>query len=84
MGFGIWFLLAKLVIAVQRENLIQHHIQSMSNVYLNETIEQFPDRPALAAEIQAAGFDQVSARGLTFGIVALHEARAGAAPGKEV
>jgi demethylmenaquinone methyltransferase/2-methoxy-6-polyprenyl-1,4-benzoquinol methylase len=52
-------------------------------VYLNETIEQFPDRPALAAEIQAAGFDEVSARGLTFGIVALHEARAAAASGKD-
>ena len=52
-------------------------------VYLNETIEQFPDRLGLAAEIQAAGFDQVSARGLTFGIVALHEARAGVPPGRE-
>jgi hypothetical protein len=53
-------------------------------VYLNETIEQFPNRSELAAEIQAAGFDQVSARGLTFGIVALHEARAGSAPVNEV
>jgi demethylmenaquinone methyltransferase/2-methoxy-6-polyprenyl-1,4-benzoquinol methylase len=53
-------------------------------VYLNETIEQFPDRTALAAEIQAAGFDQVSAQGLTFGIVALHEARASTAPQKVV
>ena len=43
-------------------------------VYLNETIEQFPDRTALAAEIRAAGFSSVSARGMTFGIVALHEA----------
>lgn len=45
-------------------------------VYLNETIEQFPGRPALAAEIQAAGFTRVSATALTFGIVALHEAQA--------
>lgn len=44
-------------------------------VYLNETIEQFPGRPALAEEIRAAGFTEVKARGLTFGIVALHEAR---------
>lgn len=43
-------------------------------VYLNETIEQFPDRAALAEEIRAAGFSNVSARGMTFGIVALHEA----------
>jgi demethylmenaquinone methyltransferase/2-methoxy-6-polyprenyl-1,4-benzoquinol methylase len=43
-------------------------------VYLNETIEQFPDRAALAAEITAAGFSGVTATGLTFGTVALHEA----------
>jgi demethylmenaquinone methyltransferase/2-methoxy-6-polyprenyl-1,4-benzoquinol methylase len=43
-------------------------------VYLNETIEQFPGRAALAAEISAAGFSSVSATGLTFGTVALHEA----------
>lgn len=45
-------------------------------VYLNETIEQFPGRPALVAEIQAAGFTRVSATALTFGIVALHKAQA--------
>ena len=43
-------------------------------VYLNETIEQFPGRAALAEEIRAAGFSHVTARSLTFGIVALHEA----------
>jgi len=43
-------------------------------VYLNETIEQFPGREALAAEIRAAGFSSVSARGMAFGTVALHEA----------
>ncbi len=43
-------------------------------VYLNETIGQFPGRAALAAEISAAGFGQVTARSLTFGTVALHEA----------
>lgn len=43
-------------------------------VYLNETIEQFPGRDALAAEISAAGFSRVTSRGLTFGTVALHEA----------
>ncbi len=43
-------------------------------VYLNESIEAFPDRDALAAEIRAAGFGEVEARGLTFGVVALHAA----------
>jgi demethylmenaquinone methyltransferase/2-methoxy-6-polyprenyl-1,4-benzoquinol methylase len=43
-------------------------------IYLNETIEQFPGRAALADEIRATGFSQVSAGGMTFGIVALHEA----------
>ncbi len=43
-------------------------------VYLNETIEQFPDRAALAAEIRAAGFPEVTARALSGGTVALHEA----------
>ncbi|MEO6873668.1 MAG: class I SAM-dependent methyltransferase [Opitutaceae bacterium] len=43
-------------------------------VYLNETIEQFPGRTALSAEIIAAGFTSVTARGLTFCTVALHEA----------
>lgn len=45
-------------------------------VYLNETIAQFPGRAALAEEIRAAGFSNVTARGMTCGIVALHEARA--------
>jgi demethylmenaquinone methyltransferase/2-methoxy-6-polyprenyl-1,4-benzoquinol methylase len=45
-------------------------------VYLNESIEQFPGRPALAAEIRAAGFTAVSATALLCGIVALHEAAA--------
>jgi demethylmenaquinone methyltransferase / 2-methoxy-6-polyprenyl-1,4-benzoquinol methylase len=43
-------------------------------VYLNETISQFPGRAELAAEISAAGFSDVQADRLTFGIVALHEA----------
>ena len=43
-------------------------------VYLNETIGQFPDRNALASEISAAGFSRVTARSLTLGTVALHEA----------
>ncbi len=43
-------------------------------VYLNETIEQFPGRAALAEEIRAAGFVGVHAHAMTFGIVALHEA----------
>ena len=43
-------------------------------VYLNDTIAQFPNREQLAAEIRAAGFTQVSAKPLTLGTVALHEA----------
>jgi demethylmenaquinone methyltransferase/2-methoxy-6-polyprenyl-1,4-benzoquinol methylase len=42
--------------------------------YLNESIEQFPDRVALANEIRRAGFTGVSATGMSAGIVALHEA----------
>jgi demethylmenaquinone methyltransferase/2-methoxy-6-polyprenyl-1,4-benzoquinol methylase len=42
--------------------------------YLNETIEQFPDRASLAEEIRQAGFASVSATGMSAGIVALHEA----------
>ena len=43
--------------------------------YLNRTIEVFPDRTALAAEISRAGFSEVKSRSMTFGIVALHEAK---------
>ena len=42
--------------------------------YLNETIEQFPDRVELAQEIRSAGFSHVSACGMSACIVALHEA----------
>lgn len=42
--------------------------------YLNETIEQFPGREELANQILAAGFRRVNVQGMTFGIVALHEA----------
>ena len=44
-------------------------------VYLNNTISEFPDRAALAAEIARAGFSEVKARPMTFGVVALHEAK---------
>jgi len=40
--------------------------------YLNATIEKFPARPALEAELRAAGFSAVASRGMTCGIVALH------------
>ncbi|MEY3774129.1 MAG: hypothetical protein RLZZ129_909 [Verrucomicrobiota bacterium] len=43
-------------------------------VYLNESIEAFPGREALSAEILRAGYTAVTATGLTFGTVALHEA----------
>lgn len=43
--------------------------------YLNASIGSFPGRAALSSEILAAGFREVSARALTLGIVALHQAR---------
>ncbi|MDP2137472.1 MAG: bifunctional demethylmenaquinone methyltransferase/2-methoxy-6-polyprenyl-1,4-benzoquinol methylase UbiE [Candidatus Didemnitutus sp.] len=42
--------------------------------YLCGSIEQYPDRDAMCAEIRRAGFKSVRATPLTFGIVALHEA----------
>jgi demethylmenaquinone methyltransferase / 2-methoxy-6-polyprenyl-1,4-benzoquinol methylase len=43
--------------------------------YLNRTIELFPDREALTMEIADSGFSNVNSRAMTFGIVALHEAK---------
>jgi demethylmenaquinone methyltransferase/2-methoxy-6-polyprenyl-1,4-benzoquinol methylase len=43
--------------------------------YLCGSIEQFPDRTAMCAEISRAGFRAVQAAPMTFGIVALHEAQ---------
>lgn len=40
--------------------------------YLNDSIERFPARTALALEMEQAGFTAVRARALTLGIVALH------------
>lgn len=42
--------------------------------YLAGSIEAFPSRPQLAQQVRAAGFEDVSARALTFSIVAIHEA----------
>jgi len=42
--------------------------------YLCGSIEQFPERAGISAEIRKAGFSAVQARPMTFGIVALHEA----------
>jgi demethylmenaquinone methyltransferase/2-methoxy-6-polyprenyl-1,4-benzoquinol methylase len=42
--------------------------------YLCSSIEQFPNRAGLTAELRAAGFLNVTAKSMTFGIVALHEA----------
>ncbi|MBM7806048.1 demethylmenaquinone methyltransferase/2-methoxy-6-polyprenyl-1,4-benzoquinol methylase [Geodermatophilus bullaregiensis] len=44
-------------------------------VYLAESIRAWPDQPALAARIRAAGWADVEWRDLTGGIVALHRAR---------
>ena len=41
-------------------------------VYLAESIRAWPDQPALAARLQAAGWGSVGWRDLTGGIVALH------------
>jgi demethylmenaquinone methyltransferase / 2-methoxy-6-polyprenyl-1,4-benzoquinol methylase len=43
-------------------------------VYLNQSIEKFPDRQALSDEIRAAGFAFVEAKPVMHGMVALHEA----------
>jgi demethylmenaquinone methyltransferase/2-methoxy-6-polyprenyl-1,4-benzoquinol methylase len=40
--------------------------------YLNHTIEEFPGREALSAELARAGFSDIQSRPLTLGIVALH------------
>jgi demethylmenaquinone methyltransferase / 2-methoxy-6-polyprenyl-1,4-benzoquinol methylase len=45
-------------------------------VYLAESIRAWPDQPALAARIAAAGWQAPKWRNLTGGIVALHHARA--------
>ena len=42
--------------------------------YLNETIEEFPNRAALEEEIRAAGFSAVRSCGMTVCTVALHHA----------
>jgi demethylmenaquinone methyltransferase / 2-methoxy-6-polyprenyl-1,4-benzoquinol methylase len=44
-------------------------------IYLAESIRAWPDQPALAARIGAAGWTAVGWRNLTGGIVALHRAR---------
>lgn len=44
--------------------------------YLGGSIQQFPGREQMSAEISKAGFTAVSATPLTFGIVALHQAQA--------
>lgn len=42
--------------------------------YLGDSIEAFPNRNALSAEILAAGFQAVHSTGMTLGVVALHTA----------
>lgn len=42
--------------------------------YLAGTIENFPTKGALAEQLKRAGFETVRATGLTFSIVAVHEA----------
>ena len=44
-------------------------------LYLGTSIAGFPNRVGLCKEIEQAGFSVVSARALTFSIVALHEGR---------
>jgi demethylmenaquinone methyltransferase/2-methoxy-6-polyprenyl-1,4-benzoquinol methylase len=47
-----------------------------SFVYLNDSIRAFPPQVALASELRAAGFKNVSWHNLTFGVVAVHIAGA--------
>ena len=44
--------------------------------YLCGSIERYPDRFAMSEEIRRAGFQEVSAKPMTLGIVALHRATA--------
>ena len=50
-------------------------------VYLAESIRAWPTQPELASQIAAAGWTRPAWRNLSGGIVALHRATAGAAPG---
>lgn len=43
--------------------------------YLAGTIENFPTKEALAEQLKLAGYETVDATGLTFSIVAIHEAK---------
>lgn len=43
--------------------------------YLAGTIEKFPTKEELAGQLKLAGFESVKAIGLTFSIVAIHEAQ---------
>jgi demethylmenaquinone methyltransferase/2-methoxy-6-polyprenyl-1,4-benzoquinol methylase len=47
--------------------------------YLAGTIENFPSKKALSDQLKLAGYEHVEALGLTFSIVAIHEARKAAA-----
>jgi demethylmenaquinone methyltransferase/2-methoxy-6-polyprenyl-1,4-benzoquinol methylase len=49
-------------------------------VYLAESIRAWPDQPALAAKLTAAGWQDVAWRNLTGGIVALHRGTRREAP----
>ncbi|MGC6424263.1 MAG: bifunctional demethylmenaquinone methyltransferase/2-methoxy-6-polyprenyl-1,4-benzoquinol methylase UbiE [Lentimonas sp.] len=42
--------------------------------YLAGTIENFPTKEALSQQLKLAGFESVEARGVTFSIIAIHEA----------
>ena len=43
--------------------------------YLAGTIEDFPSKEALTEQLTQAGYETVEATGLTFSIVAIHEAQ---------
>ncbi len=43
--------------------------------YLAESIRAWPNQPALAAHIEAAGWKEAKWRNLTFGIVSVHSAK---------
>jgi len=43
--------------------------------YLAGSIESFPEQSELSKELQAAGYSTASSTGLTFGIVAIHQAK---------
>jgi demethylmenaquinone methyltransferase/2-methoxy-6-polyprenyl-1,4-benzoquinol methylase len=75
-GFGLWraFYHVYLGSVIPLLGSLLSRGDRASFQYLNDSIRRFPDQPALAAELRAAGFSGIDWRNLTGGIVAVHTA----------